>query len=203
MIGLPFTLFTLVWQPSWWRASGFVLAAVIFLAGYQLWRDYHLRLERKIELVQISGREWQVPSGEPHAYQVATAYQIEGINRSEAITIDGVSVQLNAVFPEINGWDFLPIPLHLRNDNPSKPEDQKRFFSLDPGEMRNIDFVSALEGDNVFSVVHVVHGVNYRIPYVGNNRLQVRITAKDTPASFIWFSVWRDPKGKLQCERET
>jgi hypothetical protein len=203
VIGLPFTLFTLIWQPSWWRASGYVLAAVVFLAGYQLWRDYHLRLERHIDIVQISAREWPVKQGEPHAYQRAKAYQIEIINRSEGVTIENVSVQLNAISPKWANWEFLPIPLHLRHDNPSRPEDQMRAFSLDPGEQRNVDFISAFQGDNRFSVIHVVPGATWEVPYTDRNRLQVRITGRNIPASFCWFKVSRDREGKLQCERET
>lgn len=75
-----------------------------------------------------------------------------------------------------------------------------RSFSLDPGEQRNIDFISGFEGDNRFSVVHIVHGTTWEVPYTDRNRLQVRITARDMPASFYWFRVWRDGKGRLQCE---
>lgn len=179
-----------------------VFVVAMFVAGYFAWRADHVRLHRKIEIVQISSREWPVQRGETRAYQRAKAYQIEIINRSEGFTVENVSVQLNAIDPKWDNWEFLPIPLHLRHDNPSRPEDQVRAFSLDPGEQRNIDFISAFEGDNRFSVVHVVHGSTWEVPYTDRNRLQIRITARDMPASFYWFKVWRDGRGKLQCEME-
>src|ERR1700722_230721 len=130
--------------PAWvnWAA----IIAAIFITGYYVWRVDHIRLKRKIEIAQISSREWPVQQGEPRAYQRAKAYQIEIINRSEGGTIENVSVQLNAISPKWENWEFLPIPLHLRHDNPSRPEDQMRAFSLDPGEQRNIDFISAFQG---------------------------------------------------------
>ena len=201
---VPFLVWGLITQfvsvPAW--LSWIAICAACLITGYYIWRMDHMRLERKIEIVQITPREWPVQSGEPRAYQRARAYQIEIINRSEAVTVENVSIQLSAIEPKWSNWEFLPIPLHLRHDNPSRPEDQMRSFSLDPGEQRNIDFVSAFEGDNRFSVVHVVHGATWEVPYTDRNRLQVRITARDMPASFFWFKVWRDGAGRLLCEIE-
>jgi len=202
---VPFLLWAVVTQftslPAWvnWTA----IIAAVFITGYYLWRADHIRLETKIEIIQISPREWPIKQGDPHAGQRARAYQIEIINRSEGVTAENVSVQLCAIEPKWVNWEFLPIPLHVRHDNPTRPEDQIRAFSLDPQEQRNIDFISAFEGDNRFSVVHIVHGATWEVPYTDRNRLQVRITARNMPASFYWFKVWRDNAGRLQCEMET
>ncbi|MGA2207147.1 MAG: hypothetical protein ABSG10_10505 [Terracidiphilus sp.] len=201
LIGIPFGIATLYWSPSW-RTLGYVLATIVFLAGYQLWRDLFTRIQPKIEIAQIRWRDWIIERGDPRAYHRANAYEIEIVNRSEGTTVEGVSVQLSEVFPQMPAWEFLPIPLHLRHDDPIQPQDQKREFTLNPEEVRKIDFISALEGNTEFDVIHVQHGIHSSVPYTGNNRLQIRITAKDMPASFVWFKVWRDEEGKLQCERE-
>jgi len=202
IVGVGFLLWWALANPSNEKLI-YVFIIAMFVAGFYAWHAHHLRLQRRIEIIQITPREWPIKPGEPHAGQRARAYQIEVINRSEGTTVENVSVQLNAISPKWENWEFLPIPLHLRHDNPSKPEDQLRVFSLDPGEQRNIDFISAFEGDNRFAVVHVVHGATWEVPYTERNRLQVRITAKDIPASFFWFKVWRDGTGRLQCEMES
>ena len=181
-----------------------VFVSAMFVAGYYAWRADHLRLKATIEITRVVPREWMhthdatVSAGQP-----AKSYYLEVVNRSAAFTIEGVSVQLSRIEPDAPNWDFLPISLHLQHDNPKNPEDQVRSFSLNPGEPRNIDFVSALEGDNRFSVVHVVAWVNNQIPFdTEGNRLQVRITAKDMPSLLRWFKVWRDNSGFLQCQIE-
>ena len=201
ILGAAFLIWLSLTNPSNGKLL-FAFVAAMFMAGFYAWYAAYARLERRIEIIQISPREWPVQRGEPHAYQRAKAYQIEIINRSKGVTVENVSVQLSAIDPKWANWEFLPIPLHLRHDNPSRPEDQMRAFSLDPEEQRNIDFISAFEGDNRFSVVHVVHGATWEVPYTDRNRLQVRITARDMPAVFVWFKVWRDKAGVLQCELE-
>ena len=178
-----------------------VFVVAMFVAGFYAWHGVHTRLEKKLEIAKINWREWTIQIGEQQ-YHRANAYEIEIINRSEGETVEGVSVQLSEVFPQMPAWEFLPIPLHLRHDDPKNPQDQKREFTLNPQETRKIDFISALEGDTKFDVIHVQHGVHHSVPYTGNNRLKVRITARNMPASDVWFKVWRDDAGRLQCEME-
>jgi hypothetical protein len=160
-------------------------------------------LERKIEITRVRLQEWAVPQGSSGAGHHARAYYFEVVNRSEGVTIEQVSVQLRSMSPEVPNLDWLPIHLHLKHDNPIKVEDYVRSFNLNPCETKNIDFVSALEGDNRFSIVHVVAGVNQVVPLdTDGHRLQIMITAKDMPALLIWFKVWRDETGLLMCEIE-
>jgi len=202
LVGIAFLLWWALGAPTN-HALVVVFVAALFVAGYYAWHADHLRLETKIEIPRVCPREWTIAQGNANAGHRAKAYYIELVNRSEGVTIEGVSVQLSGMSPEAPNWDFLPIPLHLQHDNPTKPEDQIRSFSLNPGEPRNIDFVSALEGDNRFSVVHVVAGVNHHIPFdTKGNRLQVRIAAKNTPPLLIWLRVWRDEAGFIECEIE-
>jgi hypothetical protein len=49
VIGIPFGILTLSWAPSR-HALGYVIAAIVFVAGYQLWRDYHVRLQPKLDV---------------------------------------------------------------------------------------------------------------------------------------------------------
>jgi hypothetical protein len=175
----------------------------LFFAGYYVWRADHLRLEKKIAITRVFPRNWTIPQGSVRAGHHARAYCIELINKSEGITVEGVSVQLKSMFPEVPDVDFLPINLHLQHDNPTKAEDQARSFDLNPCEPKNVDFVSAFEGDNVFSIVHVVAGVNHTVHFdTEGHRLQVMVTAKHMPMSLIWFKVWRDEAGLMQCEIE-
>lgn len=201
LVGIAFLIWWALGAP---RDHALVTVFVIamFVAGYYAWRAHHVRLEPKIEISRICSGEWTVARDDAHAFQQAKSYYIELVNQSEGVTTEGISVQLSGMSPPATTWNFLPIALHLQHDNPSRPEDQIRHFTLNPKETRNIDFISALEGDNRFSVVHVMHGATHLVPYTGNNRLQVRVTAKNTPAFFVWFKVWRDGAGALQCEIE-
>jgi hypothetical protein len=66
----PFLIWGLVTQfvstPTW--LNWIAIFAAFLVAGYYVWRVDHVRLERRIEIVQITPREWPVKQGEPHAY---------------------------------------------------------------------------------------------------------------------------------------
>lgn len=192
----------------WWALANpsntqliVVFVGAMFVAGFYAWHAANLRLEAKIKITRVCSREWE-GTGQRRFHRVK-AYYIEVLNKSEGITLEGVSIQLSGLSPPAPMWDFLPIPLHVQHDNPEKPENQARSFDLNPGELKNIDFVSAFEGDNRFSVVHVVAGVNCEVPFdTDGTRLQVRATAKNVPAVLAEFKVRRDEAGILQCEME-
>lgn len=59
VIGLPFTLVTLNWIPSWWSAFGYVIALIVAVSGYHLWRDYHLRLQPKLQVTRVIPQTWR------------------------------------------------------------------------------------------------------------------------------------------------
>jgi hypothetical protein len=169
----------------------------LFFAGYYVWRADHVRLKRKLSIKALRINEWQVSGHRAKGYYFGLH------NESEGDTLEEVSVQLIEMQPPVAHFHWLPVNLHLQHDNPVKPEDQIKKFNLNPGELRNVDFVSAKEGDNRFSVVHVVAHVTYEVPYDSEgSRLQVKVTAKGMPSILIWFKVWRDVDGALQCERE-
>ncbi len=52
VIGLAFGVATIWWSPRW-QVFGYVLALIVFVAGYQLWRDYHLRLQPKLQVTKV------------------------------------------------------------------------------------------------------------------------------------------------------
>jgi hypothetical protein len=187
--------------PHYVKLSACVVA--LFFAGYYVWRVDHIRLKKKIDITRLRVQKWTMPKDSVRAGHEARAYYFELVNASVGATIEGVSVQLKSMSPEVPNFDWLPIPLHLKHDNPIKAEDQLRSFDLNPGEPKSIDLVSALEGDNVFSVVHVVAGANHIVPFdTEGHRLQVMVAAKDMPMSLIWFKVWRNDAGLLMCEIE-
>ncbi len=179
-----------------------ILCATI-LAGYYVWRADHIRLEKKIEIIYLRTNEWTVAAGQPDAGHHAKSYYFGVFNKSEGVTIEGVNVQLNHIQPLAENLGWLPIHLHLQHDNPSNPENQIRSFTLNPNAVRNVDFVSALEGNTIFSVLHVVSHANHTIHFdTDGHRLEVMITASNMPALFVWFRVWRDEAGILMCEME-
>jgi hypothetical protein len=167
LLGVAFGIYTLWHSPAWPWFLLYVLA-VVFLTGYYLWRVNHVRLEKKVYISRVFPRDWTIAQGWANAGHNARVYCLEVVNQSEGETVEGVSVQLSGISPQVPNFDFLPITLHLQHDNPTKAEDQVRSFNLNPREPKNIDFVSSIEGDNRFSVTHVVAGVNPHIPFDTN-----------------------------------
>jgi len=204
MIGIPFTLITLVWLPSWWNAFGYVLALLVLVASYQLWRDYHLRLQQKLRVTRVRDQRWHtgmvydkspMPPNKKNGDAVAYYFEIIGV--SEASTIRDVRVQLAEINPPVQNLDWLPVLLFHKHDRP--PHAEK--FDLHPGDVKHIDLVSAYRGDDHFEIRHIVDGANRNVP-IGNRRLTVTITASDTPKLSVNFDVFVDSEGLLQCEME-
>ncbi len=160
------------------KLSACVMA--LFFAGYYVWRADHIRLQRRVDVMEPRLQEWAIPQGSVNAGHRARAFYLDVVNKSEGITVEGVSAQLNIMSPEVQNLDWLPIPLHLKHDNAIRETDYARSFNLNPGELRSVDFVSAIEGDNRFSITHVVPRVNNQVPFgTAGHRLQVIIAAKD------------------------
>jgi hypothetical protein len=180
------------------------IGLALFMAGYYVWRADHLRLARKISITGLRVQEWTIiPRGSIGEGHPARSYYLEIVNESDGTTIGDVSVQLRHISPEVPNLNWLPIHLHVKHDNPVREEDYVRSFNLNPHETKNIDFVSSTEGDNRFTVIHIVPGVNKFVFFdTKGHRLQVIVTAKDMPAVSIWVRVWRDEAGLLMCEIE-
>jgi hypothetical protein len=202
VLGILFTLYTLWHSPARMWFLGYVLI-VVFLTGYYLWRDNYIRLEQKLEITRVQTQEWMIPQGAANAGHLTRAYYFEVLNLSEGATIENVRVQLKSMIPGVSNLDWLPIHLRLKHDSPTDGQKYTQSFDLNPREPRNIDFVSALEGDNRFSICHVAGWANDKVPFdTEGNRLQVMVTAKDTPVLLVWFKVWRNEFGLIQCEIE-
>jgi hypothetical protein len=202
LVGIGFLIWWALGAPTN-HALIVVFVIAMFVAGYYAWCADHIRLEKRIDIAQLRTQEWTIPQGSVNAFHHAKAYYLEVVNKSEGATIENVSVQLRKMVPEVPNLDWLPIPLRLKHDNPVKAEDYTRSFNLNPREPKNVDFVSALEGNTVFSVDHVVVGANHSVPFDRDgHRLQVMVTAKDMPMSLFWFKVWRDEAGLIKCEAE-
>jgi hypothetical protein len=203
MIGIPFTLITLLWLPSWWSFFGYVLAVLVFVAGYHLWRDYNLRLQPKLSVVKVNAQTWKTPAGMLYDKSPmptnkkngdAIAYYFEITGAGEASTIRDVRVQLAEINPPVKNLDWLPVLLFHKHDHP--PHKEK--FDLHPGDIKHIDLISAHRGDDHFELRHIVENANRNIP-AGSYRLTVSITAIDTPKLSVYFNVFMDPGGLLQC----
>jgi hypothetical protein len=200
--GIVFTIYTLYYAPA--RAYiPWAVAWAVLVAGYFIWRADHIRLEKKIEITRLQTQEWTIPQGSVNAGHHARAYYFEVFNQSEGDTVEGISVQLRAIIPEVPNLNWLPVHLHLKHDDPLKLESYVRNFDLNPREPRNVDLVSALQGDNRFTVLHTVFRANNIVPFdTEGHRLQVMLTAKNMSALLVWFKVWRDETGLIQCEIE-
>ena len=157
--------------PTWVNllAVGFAL----FLAGYYVWRADHLRLLQKIEITRLRVQSWVVDGRE------GRAHYFEVLNTSEALSIHGIRVELEAMKPEVDNLDWLPVPLQQKHDNPPHGIPHARTFDLNPGEHKDIDLVSSFTGDKFFTIHHIVgHGVNQRVPASGKHLLKVLVTAQ-------------------------
>jgi hypothetical protein len=208
-IGVVFGIATLYWSPSW-HAFGYVLALLVFVAGYQLWRDLHLRLRSRLQVSRIIAQTWRTegmvydrspmpprPSQGRGVSREGIAYYFEVEGTSEASTIRDVRVQLAEINPPVQNLDWLPVLLFHKHDHP--PHAEK--FDLHPGDVKHIDLVSAYRGDDHFEIRHIVDGVNRNVPASGHHRLTVTITAGDTPKLSVSFDVFMDSNGVLQCNK--
>jgi len=202
LVGIGFLIWWALGAPTN-HALVVVFVLAMFVAGYYAWRADHLRLETKIEIAQLHTQEWTIPQGSVNAGHLARAYYFEVLNMSEGVTVEDVNVQLRSMVPGVSNLNWLPIHLRLKHDNPANGKGYARSFNLNPREPRNVDFVTALEGDNRFSVNHVAGWANDKVPFeTGGNRLQVMVTAKNMPILLVWFKVWRDEFGRIHCEIE-
>jgi hypothetical protein len=202
LVGIGFVIWWALGAPTNHALVG-VFVIAMFVAGYYAWRADHLRLETKLEIPRIRTQEWIVQQGSANAGHFAKAYYFEVLNISEGITIENVTVQLKSMIPGVSNLNWLPVHLRLKHDNPANVGDYARSFNLNPHELKNVDFVSALQGNTAFTIEHVVAGANHTVPFdTDGHRLEVMVTAKDIPALSLWFKVWRDEFGLIQCEIE-
>jgi len=202
LVGIGFLIWWALGEPKN-HSLVVVFVVAMFVAGYYAWHADHMRLAAKLEIPRMRTQEWIVQQGSANAGHFAKAYYFEVLNISEGITLENVTVQLKSMIPGVSNLNWLPVPLRLKHDNPTDARNYARSFNLNPREFKNVDFVSALEGNTVFTIEHVVVGANHIVPFdTDGHRLEVMVTAKDTPALLLWFKVWRDEFGLIQCEIE-
>jgi len=167
----------------------------LFFAGYYLWRDDHVRLQPAFGITKVIPQTWVDQTSGKHAM----AYYFEVVNRSEITSILEAEVQLSEITPVVENLEWLPVYLIHKHDR-SIP--LKTTFNLHPGKPKHIDFVSAFEKSNQFTVLHIVSGANNQVIGSERRQLKVTITGKDVPALSKWFDVYFDSDGFLVCEME-
>lgn len=196
VIGTVFTIATLVWSPSW-RAFGYIIALVVFVAGYQLWRAYHVRLVPKLEIGDVYRK--YARTGKPNEkrifVQVAVKCRTEG-------PVEDCGGQLLGVFRLVNGeWEITGIDetndlLWSYRDNTTVPFKDKSFVMLEHGAPRrlNVFFV-----ENTSTNIVTRTEIPMRLPYApsDNFRFDVRVAGKDGLAEYIHLKVtfgdhWND-----------
>lgn len=185
--------------PTWINVAAVGLA--LFMAGYYVWRADHIRLEPNLHITQAVQDEWTV--GEvPEAQRRAILWYFDVRNTSEGSTVVGINVQLNQIEPAVDDLDWLPVHLQIKHDNPARAEDHLLAFDLNPGGIKNVDFISAFVGDNYFEIRHILPArINRRVNN-GRYRIQVMVTARNFAPLYKWFDVWTDEGGVLQCRME-
>ena len=111
--GIVFGIYTIWHAPtrSWFLV--YVLI-VVFLTGYYLWRENHLRLQKNLCVTRILSHTWPIPDGN----HIGTQYYMEIVNESEALTIHNIRVRLDSVEPP-DANIKLPVTLHQQHDDPT------------------------------------------------------------------------------------
>ena len=181
--------------PTWVNVTA--IGVALFLAGYYVWRADHVRLQQKIVVTRVIPQKWEHEQN--NVVGLATAYYFEIVNTSEAVSIKGASAKLAEIRPAVANFEWLPVPLLQKHDNPFPGIPHAKTFQLNPGEPVHIDLVSAFQCEEHINVRHIVQMVNTLIP-AGRYELKVMITAEDMPVLCQWFNVWVDNLGVLQCE---
>jgi hypothetical protein len=194
VIGIVITIITLYYPPSRTYLP-WVVAWAVLVAGYYVWRADHVRLEKTIEVTQVRKHTWDLQG------RIGVQYYFGIVNKSEAMTINRVRVQLVQMIPEIESISWLPILLHQQHDNPLPPLNTlAQSFDLNPSEPKNVDLLTGVYGARYFNVSHIVSSINAVVKLTGRHLLRVMITGSDIPISFVWFAVWMDEDGILRCE---
>jgi hypothetical protein len=195
--GMPYLTYALYSQFAYppplvnWLA----IVGAVFLGGYYLWHADHLRLQKQLAVVGISAYPFTTADG-----HVANVYDINITNNSEAMTIHGVQVKLREISPQVEHHNWLPVLLRQKHDNPDTGIPYKEFFDLNPGDLKQIDVVTAVAGGEYFAFQHIVGGnVNRNIP-AGSYRIKIEITATHTPPLSKWLRLWIDDGGISHCE---
>jgi hypothetical protein len=177
----------------WLNATA--IGVALFLAGYYVWRADHIRLHAAFAIKGVYAQAFTTIGTGEHAM----SYYLEVANTSEAISIQDVEVQLVEITPAVENLEWLPVYLRHRRDHSFQGETT---FNLNPGKSKFIDFVSAIEKHNQFTVSHIVSGVTNVVVGTDRRRLKVMITGKDVPALPHWFDVYFDSEGFFVCEME-
>jgi hypothetical protein len=190
LLGVPFGIYTLYRSPSAVVFLSYLLC-VVFLTGYSLWRADHVRLQQKIE-ARVRKHSWSIETG-GQGWQ----YFLELVNKSEAITLRGIQVQLQEIDPDNQDW--FPVTLHQQHDNPRQDGTFAERFDLNPLVPKNIDLFSAATGGSGFQISHIVaHTLIFS--FSSKHRLHVTISGQDIKPISVWLDVWMSEERMPQCE---
>lgn len=154
-------------------------ALVVFIAKF-VTAPYHVKLDDLIkpsfELLFEQGGSFI------QRHYPGTLYRVGVKNLSISRSIESVAVQLTDIQP--NPPSFLPLPLHLMNDNTNDGQHQKS-FRLDPHQTQFIDLIDIYDmpSGKQFFIKHIVKNIKEQI--VGpESILMVTVSGTDcTPAS--------------------
>ena len=97
--------------------------------------------------------------------------------------------------------EYLPVPLHIKHDNPLDSRSFATEFSLAPLGTRHVDLLTGpitAEFPVAFMIEHTV--VDVKVPLQpAKYRLTVEASARDAPPVEAFFEAWIDESGSLQC----
>jgi hypothetical protein len=191
LVGIGFLIWWALGAPTN-HALVVVFVIAMFVAGYYAWCADHKRLEPTFEITRVIPQTWTDSENGKHGM----AYYFEVINKSETTSILEAEVQLSEIVPTVENLQWLPVPLIHKHDR-SVP--REKTFNLHPGKPKHIDFVSAFEKSNQFTVLHSISGVNSQVVGREPRRLKVTITGRDIPSLSRWFEVSFSSEGFFIC----
>jgi hypothetical protein len=176
-----------------WSAYGGVVAvcviSALFSEGLNDWKRCQPQL---VVAKQLVSQTWNDPTSQ----SVCTAYWLRIENASTASTVKNITTKLVSIEPSVENLDWLPIPLHLKHDNVEPHQDA---FSLNPGDGRAVDIVSAVMNGPI-TIEHIVPGVNQYLPRTkGKWELTIIVAGENIPPVWRRFIVWQDSVGMLRC----
>jgi hypothetical protein len=173
---------------------GFVLSCLfaMHLKDQEI-RKLNERLSPKLKIRNLVRRKFP-DERDPRGVE----YYFEVFNQSEGTSLDNVCARLTSLSPDV--LQYLPVPLHIKHDNPSIGQSFATQFSLAPLQGKHVDLLTGPipNARRPILIEHTVVGVKAPIE-LRRFRMTVEATGKDTQPDKAYFEAWIDQTGSLKC----
>ena len=186
VIGTVFTIATLVWSPSW-RAFGYIIALVVFVAGYQLWRAYHVRLVPKLEIGDVHV-EWS-GTGVPGKKRIFVQVLVKCATEGPVANCTGQILKVTKLVKSSNGHndEWEPTKIRETNDLLWSFKD-KPIITVEDGAQRRLNVFLVENNSREFVTCTEI---KVKLPYGASDifKFDVRVGGEHCPAKFIHLKV--------------